>query len=556
MAELNPENLIALIYGRVSSMGQDPESQEHRCRQHAQTKGYPVEEVFPDKFTGGGDFWKRPQLKRLLNHIDENPHKKYVVIFDDLKRFARDTEFHIRLRKEFKSRDVKIECLNYNFEDSPEGEFVETMFAAQGQLERQQNRRQVIQKMKARLERGYWSFDAPPGLKYIKDPVHGKILIADEPKASIIKKALEGFADNTFPNQVDVQAFLESRNFFHRKKHKKVNLEQVKRILTRILYTPFIEYPDWGITRRKGYHQAFISLETFEKIQDKLSGTAKTVARKDVHLDFPARGFVLCSVCGKPYTASWTTKRKGYRKPYYRCNKPGCIEKNKSIPRENIEGGLGEILKKIRPYKEVLDLTKEVALDIWNERTLDTKQAEMEIEKEITNINVETERIVERITKTDNEVVIGAYEKKIEELTNKKLLFEERKGKPNLYSGVDFETALDEVFGYIENPYKMWANGIFEDKRLVLRMVFTEHLVYNKKSGFETASFSLPITLFQQSANSNSLLVDPGRIELPPPQCECGVIPLYYGPVASTRRMDNTIQQSKFQPNSTSASTA
>ena len=24
--------------------------------------------------------------------------------------------------------------------------------------------------------------------------------------------------------------------------------------------------------------------------------------------------------------------------------------------------------------------------------------------------------------------------------------------------------------------------------------------------------------------------VDPGRIGLPPPQCECGVIPLYYGP--------------------------
>lgn len=24
--------------------------------------------------------------------------------------------------------------------------------------------------------------------------------------------------------------------------------------------------------------------------------------------------------------------------------------------------------------------------------------------------------------------------------------------------------------------------------------------------------------------------VDPGRIELPPPQCECGVMPLYYGP--------------------------
>src|SRR3989344_1959583 len=31
--------------------------------------------------------------------------------------------------------------------------------------------------------------------------------------------------------------------------------------------------------------------------------------------------------------------------------------------------------------------------------------------------------------------------------------------------------------------------------------------------------------------NPESKLVDPGRIELPPVQCECTVIPLYYGPI-------------------------
>ena len=216
------EKRTALIYARVSSSGQDPNSQDYRCRQYAELKEYPVEEVYLDKFTGGGDFWNRPQMKRLLDYIDGHPKKKYVVIFDDLKRFARDTEFHIRLRKEFKSRDVTVECLNFNFEDTPEGEFVETMFAAQGQLERQQNRRQVIQKMKARLERGLWCFDFPPGMKYIDSPVYGKLLAPDDVKGEIVKEALEGYASNKFPNQVDVQAFLESRGFFHRKKSKTV----------------------------------------------------------------------------------------------------------------------------------------------------------------------------------------------------------------------------------------------------------------------------------------------------------------------------------------------
>jgi DNA invertase Pin-like site-specific DNA recombinase len=123
----------------------------------------PHTKSFPDSFTGAGDFMKRPAMKALLAYVDANPHKKYVVIFDDLKRFARDVEFHIKLRAAFKARDVLLVCLNYNFDESPEGRFSETIMAAQAELERHQNRRQVIQKQKARLEAGYWTFGGKKG---------------------------------------------------------------------------------------------------------------------------------------------------------------------------------------------------------------------------------------------------------------------------------------------------------------------------------------------------------------------------------------------------------
>lgn len=508
------EDLIALVYARVSSVSQESDGQVHRCKQHAEHRGYPVEEIFRDKFTGGGDFWNRPQMRGLLDYIDEHPYKKYVVIFDDLKRFARDTEFHIRLRKEFRSRNVKIECLNFNFEDSPEGEFVETILAAGNELERKQNRRQVVQKQQARLERGYWCFDSPPGLKYIKDPVHGKLLVADEPKASIVREALNGYLYDRFPNQTDVQAFLESKGFYHRKKPKKVHLAQVHRILTQILYAGYIELPIRKLRRLKGQHQGLISLDAYERIQAKLNGTSKTKARKDLHLDFPARGWVLCSECHKPFTASWTTKkRKNYRVAYYRCNKPGCVEKNKSIPKNDLEGALGKVLKKIHAHKETLLLTEEVALDIWNERTANSRQSQTEREKEIENTDNDIKIYIERIGKATNEAVLAAYEEKVEELTNKKLLLEEHKGKQNLYGGVNFETALKEVLGYIKSPYEIWSNGIFEDKRLVLRMVFDENLVYNRKSGFETAFLSLPVMVFQHSSTEKSRLVEVSGIE-------------------------------------------
>ncbi|MCV6601418.1 MAG: recombinase family protein [Cohaesibacter sp.] len=93
----------ALIYCRVSS-----KSQETRCREHARLKGYEVEAVFPDTITGGGDFMKRPGMVALLSYLDTQPFENYVVIFDDLKRFARDTRVHLDLRDAFRSRGAEL----------------------------------------------------------------------------------------------------------------------------------------------------------------------------------------------------------------------------------------------------------------------------------------------------------------------------------------------------------------------------------------------------------------------------------------------------------------
>lgn len=96
------------------------------------------------------------------------------------------------------ARNATRECLNFKFEDSPEGEFIETIIAAQGQLERQQNSRQVRQKMKARLLAGYYCFYPPMGYIFKKVDGHGKMLVRDEPLASVIAEGTEGFASGRF----------------------------------------------------------------------------------------------------------------------------------------------------------------------------------------------------------------------------------------------------------------------------------------------------------------------------------------------------------------------
>lgn len=145
-------------------------------------------------FTGEGDFMKRAGMVDLLAHLDANPDRRYLVIFDDLKRYARDTEFHLRLRREMMKRNAIRICLNFKFEDTPEGKFLETMLAATGTLEREQNARQTRQKMQARMEQGWWVYHAPKGYKYIEVKGGGHRLVPDETLAPIVREALEGYA--------------------------------------------------------------------------------------------------------------------------------------------------------------------------------------------------------------------------------------------------------------------------------------------------------------------------------------------------------------------------
>ena len=222
--QTQPHLQKAIIYCRVSHtkqklQGSGLTSQEHRSRQYAAAKGYEVVKVFCDEVTGGGDFMKRKGMSALLDYLALHSDDNIIVIFDDLKRFARDTVFHFKLKQTLKFYNAVPECLNFKFEDTPEGEFVETIFAAQGQLERLQNRRQTLQKMKARIERGYWVFQAPIGYEYKHTREHGKFLVRKEPFASIIQDALEGYASGRYPTQADVKRFLETFPVFPRDRY-------------------------------------------------------------------------------------------------------------------------------------------------------------------------------------------------------------------------------------------------------------------------------------------------------------------------------------------------
>lgn len=509
----------ALIYCRVSSQRQVNEghgnsSQEQRCRNRAREKGYPVEMVFPDDGVSGGLF-ERPAMKRLIKYLDDNPTENYVIIFDDLARFARDLEVHLKLRKELVDRGATLECLNFNFEDSPEGIFIENVLASKAQLDRQQNRRQVIQKQKARLEGGYWAFYPPLGLKAEKDPIHGKILKRVEPYASILKEAIEKFRDGLFLTPQEVREFI-AEEYKVRGISKKISQNGTDGILRNPLYAGYLEYQKWNVSFRKGQHEGFISLETYNLVQARLKNRSKVpwAYRRDYNPIFPLRRHVLCDTCGKPFTGTCSHNgRDGVLHPNYFCKNKDCPNVWDVIHKKTIEDEFKKLLETTKLSREVLDLAKEVFNKVWEEKRSKFLEAENIILKEKNDIEQKIKNYVDRIGDTTDKSLIKIYEEEISKLS-KRINQIELETYTNKYSDNKFGTALEKVFGVLEKPVDMWQSDDVEDKRNILFMYFEDKLRYNHKTGFGTNQLGRNIKLIQEISDPKNSDVEMSRSDL------------------------------------------
>jgi site-specific DNA recombinase len=485
----------ALIYCRVSSRAQEADghglqSQETRCREFEASKGHAVAAVFPDTITGGGDFMKRPGMVALLSFLDVQPNTPFIVIFDDLKRFARDTRFHLDLREAFRVRGATIECLNFKFDETPEGEFIETIMAAQGALERKQNGRQVAQKMKARMQLGYWVHNAPVGFRYQTVKGHGKLLKPDEPHASVVREAIEGFAIGRFQTQAEVKRFLESKPDYPHNKNGKVRDKRITDLLTNPLYVGYVCSEVYELNWLKGQHEPLISMATFEKVQVRLKGTGYAPARADIGEDFSLRGFATCGDCGSNLRSSWSKGKTKYY-PYYLCHSKGCDSYGKSIPRDKIESAFADVVKTLEPSPKYLVLAKTMFKRAWDARLAQAKDVVRSTKRQIVDADAQIEGLLTRIMQASNDAVIGAYENKITELERSKVLMAENLTKRPTKSN-SYEEFLELSLMFLSSPWKIWESGDSNLRRIVLRLGFSGGFSYHRTEGHRTPQIALP----------------------------------------------------------------
>ena len=506
----------ALIYCRVSSAAQVKKgdglgSQETRCREYARHKGYEVIEVFKDE-GATGSLIDRPGMQAMLTFLRRQKKEACFVIIDDISRLARGLEAHIQLRTSISGAGGKLVSPSIEFGEDSDSILVENLLASVSQHQRQKNAEQTKNRMQARVRNGYWGFSPPVGYCYDTVSGHiGRMLVRDEPVASVVQEALEGYASGRFETQGEVKRFLEQSVHFPKDQNGDVHFQRVNNLLTKVLYAGYIDLPEWGFTLHPAKHEPLISFETYQTIQKRLNGQTKAPARKDLTHDFPLRGFVTCGCCGQPMTACWSTGRNG-KYPYYLCKTKGCHDYRKSIRKECMEEEFETLLIHMRPSQPLYFMARAMFQDLWEDRQRMTQEDGASLNTELRRLERKVDQYLDRIIETDQSSVITAYENQIRKLEEQKIALAEKVkncGRPLKSFDETFRTAMT----FLGNPQKLWSSDRLEDKRAVLRLVFAEKLPYQRNEGFRTAQTSLPFTLLEKLKGGQYEMARPTGVE-------------------------------------------
>ncbi len=486
-------NQSAVLYCRVSTKRQAKEgnglqSQSTRAREYASHRGHRVIAEFTDDVSG--KFSQRPGFDEMLAFIRTKRKLGIVVIIDDISRMARDVRGHFDLKESIFRAGATLESPSIEFGEDSDSILIEHLLASVSQHQRQKNGEQAKNRMRARLQGGYWVFNAPIGYRYQRSPAGGSILVRDEPIASIIADGLEQYASGHLTSQAEVKRFFEAHPQFPICRHGYLTNEQAKRILTNVVYAGYVESKVWGVSLRQGQHEGVISLETFQRVQERLTGKPFAPVRLDINEQFPMRGVVVCGDCNHPLTANFSKGRtKVY--PYYICRHRPCEKFGKSVARDKIEGAYEDLLRQMTPSHELVDVFSTLFRKRWDEATGKTKERRTAIKMQTAAVEKKITQLLDRIVESESVTVIGAYERKVEELEREKLVLAEKNDRCGT-ALPSYDETFRTAFEFLGNPWNLCKSGSLEDKRIVQKLTLASHLEYDWKEGVRTPEISLP----------------------------------------------------------------
>jgi site-specific DNA recombinase len=465
----------AVIYCRVSSKEQvsnlSLSTQEKACGEYCQRHGWAVDRIFIEQ----GESAKtanRTQLKNLLGFCRENRGRIHCVVVYSLSRFAREKYDHCMLRLQLQRLGITLRSATEPIDDSSAGKLMEGIVSAFAQFDNDVRSERTVHGMKARLERGGWTFPPPLGYLAQREATGQKTLVPDSERAEFVQHGFELFSSGLYSKKqvLDIITKMGLRS----KTGKLVASQTFGELLRNPIYAGRMVVSDWNI-RATASFPALVAPDMFDRVQRLLEGRGSSVTpRKKSNPDFPLRHFVACGRCNRPITGSWSRGRT-QRYAYYRCQNRACRGVN--VKREELERHFIEFLEQLKPKPEYVRLFSEIIVDVWKR-----KQGEAVAVHETLTCRVEELRnrknlLVEAFV-YKRQIDKSTYQEQLDKL-NEEITIAELEEQDARLDGLDIEGAIEFAQHVLLNAARLWQESSPDQKQRLQQLLFPEGVAFS-----------------------------------------------------------------------------
>jgi site-specific DNA recombinase len=465
--------MSALVYIRVSDPAQAERkynlpTQQTKVHDRCKREGLHITKTFTD--VDSARTTDRPQFQEMLSYCRKHVGKVTHVVFADLSRLARNVADQSFTLATLKQLGITPVSCDETIDDSAAGKMSTNLLGVVNQFYSDSLSERIRFRMSAGVQQGRWLWLAPVGYLNSKDGLQ-----VDPQRSELIREAFALVAQRSYT----LEEVLRRINLLGltTRKGRALTKQTLSRLLRNQIYCGWVVS---GQNKVKGQHEALVSQELFDAVQDALDGkVAAPVVYKKLNDDFPLKGFVRCTGCDKKLTAGWVKGRKE-KYPRYWCWNPKCSVRV-SESRDMIERCFVDILSMMEPTQELLDQLPEIAKRHWAHRLEHITNERRRLTNRLAEVKTLNQRVL--LQKVNGELSPEDF------ATLKETVTQQKSDVENQLNLLDAETKtmeqlLEDTQRNFVNLYQAWQNGTVQQRQELAWSLYPEGLVYSRETRY------------------------------------------------------------------------
>ncbi len=470
-----------ILYCRVSSDEQKDNNslnvQEEYLMNHCNYHKYNVVGVYREDYSAKHYDLQRPQMKAIYEYCKKNKGKVDKVLFLRWDRYSRNVEFAFAYKRMFYDElGVEINAIESPIDfNGTEWSTHLSIYCGIAHTEDAKISKRTKEGIRRSLKEGHWCNHAPRGYRHHRIGTykeHNTHMVIDEKTAPLIRRIFE-----------EVSKGVESADTIRKRMCPHIARSSYMQMLHNILYIGKIRVPALGDEPERiidGEHQPLVDEKTFYQVQDLLEGRNRCkhtlVKGKKPYPDFYLRGHIVCPMCGRPFTASFSHGNGG-KYPYYHCM---CSPRHYNVRAEKVNSEFVRYVSGLKPREEVLNLYNEVLRSIREDDCVSLKSYQNELEEKLSVLE-----------KRKKKLSVDYMDEKIDAQMYTELnqgIEEDMRQVRNQIEGArtairtNLQPKLDYSLSLIDNIERYFEDAPIEVKQRLLSLIFPEKVVFDGKS--------------------------------------------------------------------------